>query len=119
MFGLMLLELTCRDAERAVLANEHIGICVPSLIGHEHLDARELCHAGENACCGLYPFGLGFLEDLRYLGLYRGLGDHWPDTGIVSTPLTQAISVVRIVVYPSVAQLIMRGRRGLAAGLGL
>src|SRR5215218_9005007 len=41
MSGPMLLELTCRDAERAVLADEDIRVRVPSLIGDEHVDARE------------------------------------------------------------------------------
>src|SRR5215207_3585950 len=40
MFGPMLLELTCRDAKRAILANEGIGVRVPSLIRDENLDAR-------------------------------------------------------------------------------
>src|SRR5215213_7036508 len=110
----MLSQLPGRDVQGAVLADEDVRVGVPLLVGHEHLYPGQLGNTREYASRGLDAFGLGGLYDVGDLRLYRGLRDRGPDTVFVLAPLPEAVGVVRVAFYPTVAQLVVRRRRRLA-----
>ena len=99
----MVAQLLGRDAKRPILADEDVRVRVPSLVGNVYPDAGELGYACQDAGCGLDAFGLGRFDDAGDLRLDRGLRDRGPDTILVPTLFSEAVSVVWVALYPAVA----------------